>query len=109
MSEHLGYDANDPVRVIIDVPRDSAFTPPIYVAIARIRRAVRARGHFPDEQGAPKCAYPRHPGARPNRQRRGPMGHALERALNAFTVAFEGRINQCVHIPICSCAVDRTL
>ncbi|GHC75143.1 hypothetical protein GCM10010349_54130 [Streptomyces flavofungini] len=24
---------------------------------ARIRRAVKARGHFPNEQAAPKCVY----------------------------------------------------
>ena len=59
---------------------------------ARFRRAVRARGHFPNEQAPLKCLYlairaldPSGPG----RQRR---TMRWKPALNAFTLMFEGRI-----------------
>jgi transposase-like protein len=45
---------------------------------ARIRKAVRARGHFPNEQAALKCVYPRRHGPRPHRSRQGPLDPALE-------------------------------
>jgi transposase-like protein len=60
---------------------------------ARIRKAVRARGHFPNEQAALKCVYLAVMSL-------GPTGKGQKRwitrwkpALNAFEVAFEGRLS----------------
>lgn len=44
---------------------------------ARLRRAVNARGHFPNEQAALKCLYMALMG-RTHRTRPRPVGHALE-------------------------------
>ncbi|BBC28959.1 hypothetical protein SGFS_002500 [Streptomyces graminofaciens] len=43
---------------------------------ARIRRAVKARGHFPNEQAALKCVYMAIMSLDP--QGPGPLDHALE-------------------------------
>ena len=60
---------------------------------ARIRRAVKARGHFPNEHAALKCVYmaimsldPTGPGNAAGRMRWKP-------ALNAFDIAFDGRLS----------------
>lgn len=59
---------------------------------ARIRKAVRARGHFPNDQAALKCVYlavmsldPKGTGTRAWTRRWKP-------ALNAFDIAFDGRL-----------------
>ncbi len=55
---------------------------------ARIRRAVRARGHFPNPQAALKCVYMA-------LMSLDPTGNGRKRwkaPLNAFAVAFEGRM-----------------
>lgn len=59
---------------------------------ARIRRAVRARGHFPNEQAALKCVYLAVMALDPTGtgQRRWTM--RWKPALNAFDLAFEGRL-----------------
>jgi putative transposase len=45
---------------------------------ARYRRAVRARGHFPTEQGRAQVPLPGHQVPGPDRPRPGPVGDALE-------------------------------
>ena len=45
---------------------------------ARYRRAVRVRGHFPNEQAALKCLYLTTRSTRPHRQRQGTMGNKVE-------------------------------
>jgi putative transposase len=59
---------------------------------ARMRRATRARGHFPNEQAALKCLYL-------VVRSLDPTGRGAERwmnrwkpALNAFAITFEGRL-----------------
>src|SRR4051794_27138208 len=55
---------------------------------ARMRRATRARGHFPNEQAALKCLYL-------VIRSLDPTGKGRQRwkpALNAFAITFEGRI-----------------
>jgi putative transposase len=59
---------------------------------SRIRRAVNARGHFPNEQAALKCVYMAVMSL-------DPTGHGRKRwmirwkpALNAFDLAFDGRL-----------------
>jgi putative transposase len=59
---------------------------------ARLRRAVRARGHFPTEQAAMKCLYMALMGLDPTGRGRGRWVIRWKPALNAFDVAFEGRL-----------------
>jgi transposase-like protein len=59
---------------------------------ARLRRAVRARGHFPTEQAAMKCLYMALMGLDPTGRGRGRWVIRWKAALNAFDVAFEGRL-----------------
>ena len=59
---------------------------------ARFRRAVRARGHFPNEQAALKCLYLTIRGLDPTGRGRQRWSNRWKPALNAFAVTFEGRI-----------------
>jgi putative transposase len=60
---------------------------------ARIRRAVKARGHFPNEQAALKCVYLAIMSLDPTGtgQRRWMM--RWKPALNAFDMTFDGRVS----------------
>jgi transposase-like protein len=60
---------------------------------ARIRRAVRARGHFPNEQAALKCVYLAVMSLDPTGQGRRRWTMRWKPALNAFDIAFEGRLS----------------
>jgi transposase-like protein len=59
---------------------------------ARIRRAVKARGHFPNEQAALKCVYMAIMGLDPTGQGRKRWTMRWKPALNAFEIAFDGRL-----------------
>src|SRR5690349_19810717 len=59
---------------------------------ARYRRAVRARGHFPTEQAALKCLYLVTRSLDPTGKGRTRWSMRWKPALNAFAIAFEGRI-----------------
>jgi transposase-like protein len=60
---------------------------------ARLRRAVKARGHFPTEQAALKCLYLALMGLDPTGRGRGRWTMRWKAALNAFDVAFDGRLS----------------
>ena len=60
---------------------------------ARLRRAVRARGHFPTEQAALKCLYMALMGLDPTGCGRGRWTMRWKAALNAFDVAVQGRLS----------------
>jgi putative transposase len=59
---------------------------------ARIRKAVKARGHFPTEQAALKCVYMAIMSLDPTGKGRQRWANRWKPALNAFTIAFPGRI-----------------
>ncbi|MEV0682161.1 IS256 family transposase [Actinosynnema sp. NPDC050436] len=59
---------------------------------ARIRRAVRARGHFPNEQAALKCVYMAVMSLDPTGTGRKRWTMRWKPALNAFDIAFDGRL-----------------
>jgi putative transposase len=59
----------------------------------RLRRAVNARGHFPTELAAMKCLYMALMGLDPTGRGRGRWVIRWKAALNAFDVAFEGRLS----------------
>jgi len=60
---------------------------------ARIRRAVRARGHFPNETAALKCVYLAIMSLDPTGTGRRRWAIRWKPALNAFEMTFEGRLN----------------
>jgi putative transposase len=60
---------------------------------ARIRRAVRARGHFPNEQAALKCVYLAVMSLDPTGKGRKRWVTRWKAALNAFEITFEGRLS----------------
>jgi putative transposase len=59
---------------------------------ARMRRATRARGHFPNEQAALKCLYLVIRSLDPTGKGRQRWMNRWKPALNAFAITFEGRI-----------------
>ena len=60
---------------------------------ARIRRAVKARGHFPNEAAALKCVYMAIMSLDPTGQGRRRWAIRWKPALNAFDIAFDGRLS----------------
>lgn len=59
---------------------------------ARLRRSVRVRGHFPNEQAAMKCLYLAVRSLDPTGRGQQRWSTRWKPALNAFAVTFEGRI-----------------
>lgn len=59
---------------------------------ARIRKAVRARGHFPNEAAALKCVYMALMSLDPTGKGRKRWTIRWKAPLNAFQIAFEGRL-----------------
>ena len=59
---------------------------------ARIRRAVKARGHFPKEQAALKCVFLAIMSLDPTGQGRRRWMIRWKPALNAFEMTFDGRL-----------------
>jgi putative transposase len=60
---------------------------------ARFRRAVNARGHFPNEQAALKVLYLVVTSLDPTGKGRARWSNRWKAALNAFDITFEGRIS----------------
>ena len=59
---------------------------------ARFRRAVNARGHFPTEQSALKILYLAVTSLDPTGKGRARWSNRWKAALNAFDIAFDGRV-----------------
>ena len=60
---------------------------------ARIRKAVKARGHFPNEQAALKCVYLAVMALDPTGKGRARWTQRWKGALNAFEITFDGRLS----------------
>ncbi|MFI5688226.1 IS256 family transposase [Streptomyces sp. NPDC051636] len=60
---------------------------------ARIRRAVKARGHFPNEQSALKCVYMAIMSLDPTGKGQARWTGRWKTALNAFDITFDGRLS----------------
>ncbi|MFE0547811.1 IS256 family transposase [Streptomyces sp. NPDC058891] len=60
---------------------------------ARIRRAVKARGHFPNEQAALKCVYMAVMSLDPTGKGQARWTMRWKTALNAFDITFDGRLS----------------
>jgi transposase-like protein len=117
ITDHLGYDHGDPAgrgtgnsrngtrskTVVTDVGpveidvteirRVVCSTNAIESVNARIRRAVRARGHFPNEQAALKCVYLAIMALDPTGTGQKRWVTRWKAALNAFDITFEGRLS----------------
>ncbi len=59
---------------------------------ARLRRAVNARGHFPNETAALKCLYLAIRALDPTGRGRRRWTNRWKAALNAFDITFDGRV-----------------
>jgi transposase-like protein len=59
---------------------------------ARIRKTVRARGHFPNESAALKCVFMALMSPNPTGKGRKRWTMRWKAPLNAFQIAFEGRL-----------------
>lgn len=64
---------------------------------ARYRRAVRARGHFPNEASALKCLYLVTRSLDPTGGGRARWVIRWKPALNAFAITFAGRLERTIH------------
>ncbi|WAP57833.1 IS256 family transposase [Streptomyces sp. S465] len=60
---------------------------------ARIRRAVKSRGHFPNEQAALKCVYMAIMSLDPTGKGQARWTMRWKTALNAFDITFDGRLS----------------
>ncbi|MER7191195.1 IS256 family transposase [Streptomyces flaveolus] len=60
---------------------------------ARIRRAVKARGHFPNEQAALKCVYMAIMSLDPTGKGQARWTMCWKTALNAFDITFDGGLS----------------
>jgi putative transposase len=76
----------------VEVRRVICSTNAIESLNARLRRSVRARGHFPSEQAAIKCLYLTLRSLDPTGRGRARWITRWKPALNAFAITFEGRI-----------------
>nr|BFD96514.1 IS256 family transposase [Kitasatospora sp. Xyl93] len=77
----------------VEVRRVICTTNAIESVNARIRKAVRSRGHFPNEQAALKCVYMAIMSLDPTGAGRKRWMTRWKAALNAFEIAFDGRLS----------------
>lgn len=77
----------------VEIRRVICSTNAIESVNARIRRAVKARGHFPNEQAALKCVYMAIMSLDPTGKGRKRWMNRWKAALNAFEITFEGRLS----------------
>lgn len=77
----------------VEIRRVICSTNAIESVNARYRRAIRARGHFPNDQAALKCLYPATRALDPTGRGRARWAVRWMPAQNAFAITFKGRIN----------------
>ena len=76
----------------VEVRRVICSTSAIESLNARLRRAVRARGHFPQRAGCAQVSHLTHRSLDPTGRGRARWITRWKPALNAFALTFEGRI-----------------
>jgi len=76
-----------------DIRRVICTTNAIESLNARFRRAVRARGHFPNDQAALKCLYLVARSLDPQGRAKARWANKWKPALNAFAITFPGRLD----------------
>lgn len=78
----------------VEIRRVICTTNAIWSINARYRRAVRARGHFPNEQAVLKCLYVVTRSLDPTKGGRARWVIRWKPALNAFAITFQGRFEK---------------
>ena len=81
----------------VEVRRVIATTNAIESINARYRRAIKARGHFPNEASALKCLYLLTRSLDPTGGGRARWMTRWKPALNAFAITFAGRLDAAIH------------
>ncbi|MGW0087156.1 IS256 family transposase [Streptomyces sp. NPDC003393] len=81
------------LRFDTEIPRIVCTTNAIESVNARIRRAVKARGHFPNETAALKCVYMAIMSLDPAGKGQARWTMRWKTALNAFDITFDGRLS----------------
>lgn len=81
------------LRFDVEIRRIVCTTNAIESINARIRKAVRARGHFPTEQAALKCVYLAVMSLDPTGTGRRRWAIRWKPALQAFDITFDGRLS----------------
>jgi len=81
----------------VEVRRVICTTNAIESINARYRRAINARGHFPNEAAAMKCLYLVTRSLDPTGRGRARWMQRWKPALNAFAITFEGRLESATH------------
>jgi putative transposase len=85
-------DTQRELRYDVEIRKIICSTNAIESLNARYRRAVRVRGHFPNEQAALKCLYLTTRSLDPTGSGRARWATRWKPALNAFAITFPGRI-----------------
>jgi transposase-like protein len=80
------------LRFDVEIRKVVCSTNAIESVNARIRKAVRARGHFPNEAAAMKCVYMALMSLDPTSKGRKRWTMRWKAPLNAFQIEFEGRL-----------------
>ncbi|WP_240436934.1 IS256 family transposase [Streptomyces sporangiiformans] len=80
------------LRFDVEIRKVVCSTNAIESVNARIRKAVRARGHFPNEAAAMKCVYMALMSLDPTGKGRKRWTQRWKAPLNAFQIEFEGRL-----------------
>jgi mutator family transposase len=81
----------------VEVRRVICTTNAIESINARYRRAIKARGHFPDEASALKCLHLVTRSLAPTGGGRARRAMRWKPALNAFAITFTGRLDRAIH------------
>lgn len=81
------------LRFDVEIRRIVCTTNAIESINARIRKAERARGHFPTEQAALKCVYLAVMSLDPTGTGRRRWAIRWKPALQAFDITFDGRLS----------------
>lgn len=91
--EHAWEDFTPFLRFDTEIRRIVCTTNAIESVNARIRRAVKARGHFPNETAALKCVYLAIMSLDPTGTGQARWTMRWKAALNAFDITFDGRLS----------------
>ncbi|MFJ6252727.1 MULTISPECIES: transposase, partial [unclassified Streptomyces] len=91
--ENAWKDFTPFLRFDTEIRRIVCTTNAIESVNARIRRAVKARGHFPNETAALKCVYMAIMPLDPTGKGQARWTMRWKTALNAFDITFDGRLS----------------
>lgn len=95
--QHRLFGSSDRQRLEEHFPSGAARAETPGGVNARICKAVRARGHFPNEQAALKCVYMALMSLDPTGAGRRRWTMRWKAPLNTFQIAFEGRLTPTNH------------